>query len=196
MIKMMIMIISSWLYIEAISFLTPVISQPIHWRTAEKCLMIWPSCLTGNTKQGKLNLVSRLVPYKSSFDTTLLMLFQDAVTSSSRCERSEEAPELLLSVIQASWSKDYLQLWVKIGISSADIPAGLEIRLSRECSSGGVRLPRWVLEGKEELPHVDGMTSSLCTGPPFHMRSNPPTLFSLPVSLSGKQHCLCKCGGK
>lgn len=48
------------------------------------------------------------------------------------------------------------------------------------------RLPRWVLAGKEALPHVAGMRSSLRTAPPFHMRSNPPTLVSSPVSLHGR----------
>lgn len=85
-------------------------------------------------------------------------------------------------------AEKFLQPLVKNRISSMDILEGLEILLSGECSRGGVRLPRWVLEGKKELPHVAGMTSSLCTGPPFHMRSNPPTLFSLPVNLRRKQH--------
>lgn len=129
------------------------------------------------------NLLSHLVLYKK---LTLLTLFRNVLTSSFYCDWFEKATELLLSVIHTPCSRDYLQALVKIEYPPRTQYPGLEILSSGECSSGG-RLPRWVLEGKGELPHVAGMTSSLCTGPPFHMRSNPPTLFSLPVSLHGKQ---------
>lgn len=136
--------------------------------------------VTGRTR----NLVSHLVLHKKP---TLLTLFRKILTSSflQMVWEGDEAASLCHSHILQQ------RLFAAISknrIFSTDTPAGLEILLSGECSSGSVRLPRWVLEGKEELPHVAGMKSSLCTGPPFHMRSNPPTLFSLPVSLCGNQY--------
>lgn len=115
---------------------------------------------------------------------------------SSGRKRFEKPSKLCLSVIHTSCSRECWQPLVKNTISSMAILAGLAILLSGACSRGGVGLPRWVLEGKEELPHGAGMTSSLCTGPPFHMRSNPPTLFSLPVSLRRKQHSVARVAGK
>lgn len=44
-------------------------------------------------------------------------------------------------------------------------------------------IPRCVLLTKFSIPDRLGAPSSLLTGPSFHMRSKPPTLFSLPVSL-------------
>lgn len=98
------------------------------------------------------------------------------VTYSFGCNWFLKLMKLRLSVIHTSCRKDYLQPSVET-----------EWWTSRDkCCSCTVWLPRWVLEGKEGVPHVAGMRSSLFTGPPFHMRSNPPTLFSLPVSLHGK----------
>lgn len=48
-------------------------------------------------------------------------------------------------------------------------------------------IPRCVLVTKFPIPDRSGAPSSLLTGPSFHMRSKPPTLFSLPVSLDGQE---------
>lgn len=48
-------------------------------------------------------------------------------------------------------------------------------------------VPRCVLVTKFPIPDRSGAPSSLLTGPSFHMRSKPPTRFSLPVSLDGQE---------
>lgn len=55
--------------------------------------------------------------------------------------------------------------------------------LAKVYNNSIVRLPKCVLAVKHELPNVSRLTCSLQTGPLFHMRSQPPTLFSLPASL-------------
>lgn len=54
-------------------------------------------------------------------------------------------------------------------------------------------IPKCVLVTKFPIPDRSEGPSSLLTGPSFHMRSKPPTLFSLPVSLGvqrGKGHAV------